>query len=233
MTTFFRCWAVIDMEAIRSNLRTIRSMVSPGVRIVVVVKADAYGHGIQEIARQLDKEVDLFGVANLSEAQTIRLAGARAPVLILGPALPEERETICEEAFIPSVSTVEEAAAYAQCARSGEPVLVHLVIDTGMGRIGSSEEEAEQIFRAIGAMPQLQVRALSSHLPVADEDEHYTARQLERFRAFTGHLPPGDRPAGNTEQRGSDAVRESNCAWRPGPRRIERLRDIAAERLPE
>jgi alanine racemase len=170
-------------------------MVSPGVRIVVVVKADAYGHGIEEMARQLDKEVDLFGVANLSEAQTIRLAGARAPVLILGPALPEERETICEEAFIPSVSTVEEAAAYAKCARSGEPVLVHLVIDTGMGRIGSSEEEAEQIFRAIGAMPQLQVRALSSHLPVADEDEHYTARQLERFRALTAHLPSGDRPA--------------------------------------
>jgi alanine racemase len=72
---------------------------------------------------------------------------------------------------------------------------VHLVIDTGMGRIGSSEEEAEQIFRAIGAMPQLQVRALSSHLPVADEDEHYTARQLERFRALTAHLPSGDRPA--------------------------------------
>ena len=195
MTTFFRCWAVIDMEAIRSNLRTIRSMVNPGVRLVVVVKADAYGHGIQEITRQLDQEVDLFGVANLSEAQNIRLAGARTPVLILGPALPEERETICQEAFIPSVSTVEEAAGYAKYARSGEPFPVHLVIDTGMGRIGSSEEEAEQVFRAIRAIPQLQVIALSSHLPLADEDEDYTARQLERFRALTGDLPAGDRPA--------------------------------------
>ena len=71
---------------------------------------------------------------------------------------------------------------------AGERMPIHFVIDTGMGRIGSSEEEADQVFRAIRAMPQLQVTALSSHLPVADEDENYTARQLERFRAIAARL---------------------------------------------
>jgi alanine racemase len=194
MTNIFRCWAEIDTEAMRSNLRTIRTMVADGVRLVAIVKADAYGHGLAEIAPRLDRDVDLFGVANLSEARTIRSSGARAPVLILGPALPEERQAIIDEAFIPTVSTVEEAAGYAECASRAEQVPIHFVVDTGMGRIGSSEEEAEQVFRAACAMPQLRVAALSSHLPVADEDERYTAQQLQRFRALAASLSPDEQP---------------------------------------
>jgi alanine racemase len=130
MTNIYRCWAEIDIEAMRSNLRTIRTMVAEGVRIVVIVKADAYGHGLAEIAPQLDRDVDLFGVASLSEARTIRSSGARAPVLILAPALPEERQTIVDEIFIPTVSTVEEAAGYAECVSPAERIPIHFVIDT-------------------------------------------------------------------------------------------------------
>jgi alanine racemase len=104
--------------------------------------------------------------------------------------LPEEWQTIVDEAFIPSVSTVEEAAGYAKCVPAGERMALHFVVDTGMGRIGSSEEEAEQVFRAICGMSRLRVSALSSHLPVADEDEHYTEQQLERFRALAARLLP-------------------------------------------
>jgi alanine racemase len=195
MTTSFRCWAEIDIEAMRANLRAIRSMIAPGVRLVAVVKADAYGHGLPEVARQLDRETDLFGVASLSEAQTIRFAGARTPVLILGPALPEERQTIVDDEFIPSVSTVDEARGYAECVPPGKRLPVHFVIDTGMGRIGSSEEEGEQIFRTIGGMTPLQVTAVSSHLPVADEDEDYTDEQLARFRAIGASLFPEEQPS--------------------------------------
>ena len=194
MTASFRCWAEIDIEAMRSNLRTIRSMVPPGVRLVAVVKADAYGHGLPEVARQLDREIDLFGVASLAEARTIRSIGARTPVLILGPALPDERQAIVDDLFIPSVSTIEEARGYAECVRPGERLPIHFVIDTGMGRIGSSEEEADQIFRTICAMTQLQVKAVSSHLPVADEDENYTVQQLARFRAIASSLLSEEQP---------------------------------------
>jgi alanine racemase len=195
MTDIFRCWAEIDIEAMRSNLRTIRSMVAEGVRLVVIVKADAYGHGLAEIAPQLDRDVDLFGVASLSEARTIRSSGACAPILILGPALPEERQSIVDEEFIPTVSTVEEAVGYAEWVSPTQQMPIHFVIDTGMGRIGSSEEEADRVFRAIRAIPRLRVAALSSHLPVADEDETYTREQLERFRALAARLFPDEQPA--------------------------------------
>jgi alanine racemase len=195
MTTSFRCWAEIDVEAMRYNLGAIRSMIPNGVRIIAVVKADAYGHGLFEVARRLDREVDLFGVANLVEGQTIRSAGARAPILILGPALPEERQKIVEEAFIPTVSTVEEAVGYAECARAGERVPFHFVVDTGMGRIGLWEDEADGVLRAIRDLPQLQLTALSTHLPVADEDENYTDRQLQRFRAEATRFLAEDGPA--------------------------------------
>jgi alanine racemase len=195
MTASFRCWAEIDIEAVRYNIRVIRSMIADGVLIVAVVKADAYGHGLSEIASRIDRDVDMFGVANLSEGRTIRSTGARSPILILGPALPEERPKIVEEAFIPTVSTVDEAAGYAACVRSGERLPIHLVVDTGMGRIGLWQEEAVHVLRAILGMPQLRMTALSTHLPVADEDEAYTARQLARFRGEAGRLLAPDEPA--------------------------------------
>src|SRR5260370_16416030 len=111
----------------------IRSMMANGVQIIAVVKADAYGHGLSEIARRLDRDVDLFGVANLVEGQTIRSTGARAPILILGPALPEERQKIVEEAFIPTASTVQEAVGYAECASAGGRLPIHFLVVTVTG----------------------------------------------------------------------------------------------------
>jgi alanine racemase len=195
MTESLRCWSEINIDAMRFNLGILRSLVAAGVRVIAVTKADAYGHGLPEIACRLDNSVDLFGVASLAEGRTIRATGAQAPVLILGPALPGERASIVEESFIPSVSTIEEARAFAKCVRSDAQLPVHFVIDTGMGRIGSSEQEAADTFRAILATPQLRVAAISTHLPVADEDERYTREQLNRFQALTGHLCKDEKPS--------------------------------------
>ena len=211
--TSFRCWAEIDVEAMRYNIQAIRSMMANGVRVIAVVKADAYGHGLTEIARRLDRDVDLFGVANLVEGQAIRSTGAEAPILILGPALPEERQKIVEAGFIPTVSTVEEALGYAECVGAGERVPIHFVVDTGMGRIGLWEEEADHVLRVIREIPQLQMTALSSHLPVADEDENYTASQLQRFRAAARRLLAQDEPA--TVLNSAGVMRFGNQA-RPG-----------------
>jgi alanine racemase len=181
MTASRRCWAEIDPDALIHNVAQIRSFVSSGVKIMSVVKADAYGHGLTRIARFLDSEIDLFGVACLKEAQEIRAAGAKSGVVILSPALPDERPAIVAERFIPTVSTLEEAVGYAQCVSSGSVFPIHFVIDTGMGRMGLSENEAQEVIRAIKRMPKLRIDALSSHLPAADEDVDYTAGQLTRF----------------------------------------------------
>jgi alanine racemase len=194
MTTSHRCWAEINIEAMRFNLRALRSLVASGVRVAAVIKADAYGHGLPEVARRLDRDADLFGVANLMEARAIRSTGSQIPILILGPALPEERIRIVDEGFIPTVSTIDEAAAYGRCVPAGQRVPIHFAIDTGMGRIGASEEEAGDAFRAIREMAQLRVAAVSTHLPVADEDEEYTAEQLDRFRGLVKSGSPGEEP---------------------------------------
>jgi alanine racemase len=87
----FRCWAEIDLQALRENLAWLRHRVGPGVRIMTVVKADAYGHGLKDIARLLMQSgTDLFGVANLAEAEAIRSVGRGWPILMLGACLPEE-----------------------------------------------------------------------------------------------------------------------------------------------
>jgi alanine racemase len=160
-------------------------MTAQRARVVVVVKADAYGHGLPEVASRLDRDVDLFGVANLLEAQTIRATGAVSPILILSPALPEERQMIVNEKFVPTISTIHEAFAYARCVPPRERLDVHFAVDTGMGRIGLDEIEARNALEAIRRMDTIRVTAISSHLPVADEDQEYTVSQLERFRAVS------------------------------------------------
>ena len=96
MTKADRSWAEIDFAALRHNLQVLRSCASPGVRMAAVIKANAYGHGLAAVARALDGDADLFSVANVAEAQSARAAGATKPVMVLGPALPEERVALVE-----------------------------------------------------------------------------------------------------------------------------------------
>ena len=105
-----------------------------------MVKANAYGHGLIGVAETLADDAQLFGVANLEEALALRESFSH-PIVILGPALPEERSTIAERGFIPTISALEEAARF----RSGSAPLaggVNFKIDTGMGRMGVPEAEA-------------------------------------------------------------------------------------------
>ncbi|MBV8899207.1 MAG: alanine racemase [Verrucomicrobia bacterium] len=181
MTKVDRSWVEIDMAALRHNLQVLRNRAAPGVRVAAVIKADAYGHGLATVARALDADADLFAVANVTEARSARTAGATKPILVLGPALPDERAALVEGGFIPSISTVEEAKAYAALVPAGSRLSVHLVIDTGMGRIGLWGDEVTPVFDAIRRASSLDLTAVSSHLPVADDDPAYTEDQIVRF----------------------------------------------------
>lgn len=169
-----RCWAEIDLAAVRHNARVARER--SGAALLAVVKANAYGHGMIEIARALRDEADLFGVANLHEATDLQESGIRQPILLLGPALPAERAAIDARGFIPSVSSVEEARAFAG-NRSG----INFVVDTGMGRMGCWQEEALTELEKVSQIPGLKLHSVSTHLPVADEDEKFTRQELAEF----------------------------------------------------
>ena len=132
------------------------------------------------VAQALADDAQLFGVANLEEAITLR-AALPHPIIILGPATPEERPGIAEGAFIASVSTFEEAQEFDRAANAS-PVSINFVVDTGMGRMGTLEANAIDVFKEILALPNIRIHSISSHLPVSDEDADYTRDELARFR---------------------------------------------------
>ena len=138
----YRCWAEIDQRALWHNAAVVRDRLGPGVELLAIVKANGYGHGMVGVAKALAKEVQFFGVANLEEAAILRRE-VWHPIIVLGPALPEERFPIAEGGFIPSVSTFEEAQEFDFAAR-GSPVAINFVIDTGMGRMGVPAAEARR-----------------------------------------------------------------------------------------
>lgn len=184
MTLARRCWAEIDLAALRHNAGVVRGRID-GARIMAIVKANAYGHGMPEIVRALSGAVEMFGVANVGEARQIRDALPQAEIFILGPALPDEREEIVRSGFVPAISSAEEAAAY---ARLDGPTRVHLVIDTGMGRMGVWQDDAMDAARKIAAMQGVEIAGIATHLPLADEDETFTENQLERFERLVAQL---------------------------------------------
>ncbi len=179
ITPIPRCWAEIDLAAVRHNAKVARDRVGPGVELLAVVKANGYGHGMARVAEALAAEAQSFGVANLDEAMELRRSVTH-PIMILGPALPEERESIVRHQFIPSVSDLGEAVAFDQVAGS-DPVNINVVIDTGMGRMGTLSADALQVVGQIAMLRHITLHSISTHLPVADEDEEFTRRQLSDF----------------------------------------------------
>src|SRR5213594_3222159 len=117
MKDAFRCWAEVDLEALRSNLAWIRHRVGPHVKILTVVKADAYGHGLKQIAALLMQSgTDVFGVANLAEAHAIRSIGKGWPILMLGACLPDEIELAVRDDVRATISSLDEARAFSAAA---------------------------------------------------------------------------------------------------------------------
>jgi len=188
---FRRCWAEIDLNALRHNVAAIREHVGANVGMMAVVKANAYGHGVVELARELRYLVEMFGVASVAEALQLRRVAPGTGIVVLGPALPEEREALMRNAFIPVVSSLEEAQAYAKlagCLKLAGPFPIHLKVDTGMGRIGVWHEEVVEVARAIVALPGIQLSGMATHLPAADEDAEWTRAQLARWETLQSEL---------------------------------------------
>ena len=183
MKPVHRCWAEVDLDALRNNLTWIRQRVGVGVKIMTVVKADAYGHGLKPIAGLLMQSgTDVFGVANLIEARVIRGVGPGWPVLMLGACLPEEMEQAVKEEVMVTVSSLAEAEALAAVAkRFKKTALIHLKVDTGMGRLGCAPEAAEDLIGRIDALPGVSLVGLFTHFASVEDEFHYTQRQRTVF----------------------------------------------------
>ena len=192
MTETHRCWAEIDQSALRHNAAVVREHIG-SAELLAVVKADAYGHGLIGVAQALANEAQFFGVANLNEAIQLR-AMLPHSIIILGPALPEERSIIAECGFIPTVSTLEETEEFSRLVPD-KVIAITFKIDTGMGRMGVPEADALTLFKQVAALPNIKVHSISTHLPVSNEDAEYTRNELQRFGRDVKQLRaevPGD-----------------------------------------
>lgn len=177
-----RCWVEINLEALRQNADVLRG--KPGVELMAVIKANAYGHGAAAVARALQGRVALLAVANLREAEEIEVTKVAAPILLLSTCLPEEREAVLRDQLRFCVSSLEEAAAWdAAAGKLGVRGHGHVMIDTGMGRMGFPEAGwGEGTARSLLGFSKIEWESLASHLPVADDDPQFTKAQMERFR---------------------------------------------------
>ncbi len=179
-------WVEVDLDAFASNLRWIRGRVGPGVRVHLVVKADAYGHGAPTIARVAREEkVHSLGVATLHEGIELRREGSDLPIIILSPTLPSEAAAIIENRLIPTISNRETAAALDERSEAaGVRTPVHVEVDTGMGRSGVASEEAVAFCAALSSRSGLELAGLYTHFPKADVAEAKAGvdRQISDFR---------------------------------------------------
>jgi alanine racemase len=178
-------WIEVDLAAYAHNLRAIRERVGDR-RVLAVVKANGYGHGLVPIARTaVAAGADMLGVALVEEGIALRQAAIRAPILVLAPPLPEQAPAIVSHGLEQVVSHREVAEALAQAAAArGETVALHVKVDSGMGRVGVAPEQALELCREIAALPGARLAGVMTHFATADEpDVSYSRGQLERFLA--------------------------------------------------
>ncbi len=183
-----RAWAEIDLGALQQNLTIARQ--THGEALMAVVKAGAYGHGLEEIARALAAEnIAFFGVANVGEARRIRSAGVETRIYLLGATWSEEREEIVARDWTPCISSIDEAVQFNRLAAAcGKRLKVHLAVDTGMGRGGFVADRLPEKFAQLERLENLEIEGIGSHLPSADEDEEFTRRQFKQFHAIIQEL---------------------------------------------
>lgn len=188
-----RCWAEINLEALRHNFRFVQNYVGAKVGLIPVIKANAYGHGLIHAAAALKSEkVALFGVTHLQEALALRaLKGfEKAPILLLSPCLKTEIQDVVSQHLVPVISTYQEVEWFEKAVpllkKKAYPVQVK--IDTGMGRLGTWHEEALDLLKRVLHSKELKLAAVATHFASSDEDKALTKKQWKRFQTCLAQL---------------------------------------------
>jgi alanine racemase len=182
----YQTHARIHLNNIRANIAAIRQRVGAQRKILIAVKANAYGHGAIAVSRMAEQiGVNWLGVATVPEGIQLRQAGISLPILKLSPAFPEEMSAAVQNNLTLTVCDGENIALLESiCAAEQRTAQVHLKVDTGMGRIGVLPAAAPALAVTIEQnCPHLKLQGIFTHLPVSDDaDPTYTRQQIERFQ---------------------------------------------------
>ena len=195
-----RTWAQIDLDAIEYNFLNIKEKLSDKTKLMCVLKADAYGHGVKFLVKKLEKlGVDWYGVSNIEEAIQLRNCDASKPILIFGYTPPELVPYLYNFHLSQAVFSYSYAMKLMEvCKEKKIKIKVHLKIDTGMSRIGflaqndeDIEKSLEQISELAVATKEFYIAGIFTHFSVADDMEHeenYTRGQFNRFMRLIDKL---------------------------------------------
>jgi alanine racemase len=185
MSPPYRSYVLVSLDQIARNYRNVRAAVGPGVEVMAVVKADAYGHGALEVSRTLIGEgARWLAVSSVDEGVALRCAGISARLLVMAGFLPSEREALVEYNLTPTAHSLDDVAELERMAqRSGRPLAFHLKIDSGMGRLGT-RAQPEEIVAALRALRHARMEGLMTHFAsAADFTSPQTDQQVARFNA--------------------------------------------------
>ena len=193
-------YAEIDLAAFRHNISEIRRITSPDAEIMAVIKADAYGHGVVDIAKEaLASGIKFFAVARMNEAAVLRNAGIDSPILLFDDSRSYGADKYIDLDIRASVNSMEDAGFFSDSAAGcGKKLKIHIKIDTGMGRLGfladgltsgsGSSLLSEQI-KKISQLPDIEIEGIYSHFANADtKDKTHAKQQLTMFKKLTDEL---------------------------------------------
>jgi len=186
--------APIYKDNLRFNLNSVKSLLKENTKICAAVKADGYGHGAVEVSKVLLEEgTDYLGVSAVTEGGELREAGINAPILLFGHANFDEIEGICKWDIQPFAGSLTYIKALENAAEKSNSTLnIHLKIDTGMGRIGCTPDEAPELAGYIQNSVNLNLKGTCTHFPVSDsikrDDIEFTSRQITLFNNTVGDI---------------------------------------------
>ena len=191
MNRYLRCYAEISLEAIGHNIREVKKRLPEGVKLLGVVKANAYGHGAVPVASYLENQVDYFATATIEEAIELRENGISAPILILGYVSPSQYGDLVEYDITQTIDSYAQALALEkEAARQNRKAKAHLAVDTGMTRIGFqvTEHDADEAAK-IADLPHIELEGMFTHFSCSDQDDKtYCSMQMEKYDKMTALL---------------------------------------------
>lgn len=183
-------WAEVNLSNLKHNFAQVKKIVPRGVKIMVTVKADAYGHGLIPVAKKLVScGVDYLGVASIDEGIKLREAKIRVPILILGLILKNKVDPLFKYNLAPTICTEEMAVALNKRAKNfAKPLKAHIKIDTGMGRIGVAHKEAARFIAGVAKLKFIEVEGVFTHFALADTDTEFTTFQISLLEQLIKQL---------------------------------------------
>jgi len=183
-------WAEINLNNLAFNFQQVKERVGEKIKVMVTVKADAYGHGLIPVSRKLSScGVDYLGVASIDEGVQLREAGIKTPILVLGLVLQKDIAPLFKYNLTQTICTDEVASALNGLGRKKKRAInVHIKVDTGMGRIGVLHKEALAFIKRVQHLKFLRIEGIFTHFPCADTNKRFTAYQIAIFEELLRQL---------------------------------------------